>query len=123
MKPQVQTAVAQPEVKLQQKNVAPCSCPCQHQTKANDWRNHPFAPFPQPHFDDPAVDAVGSKLLKVRSKKKKKRVEGLIIKPSVRDHGLSTLRIVENEERQQKRVDESPPCNPTNAASWLVASY
>ncbi len=68
-----------------------------------------------PHPDDPTVDAVGSKLLEVRSKKKKKQVEGLVIKPSVRDHGLSTLGIVELEEWQQRRVDESPPCNPMNA--------
>ena len=88
----------QSEVELKGEKVASCPGPSQNQPEADDWRNHPLAPFSPPHPDDPAVDAVGSKLLKVRSKKKKKGVEGLVIKPSVRDHGLSTLGIIENEE-------------------------
>jgi hypothetical protein len=67
-----------------------------------------------PDPDDTSLVAVGRELLKVGSEEKKKQVEGLVVEPSVRDHGLGTLGMVELEERRQKRIHEHPPCNPMN---------
>ena len=72
-------------------------------------------PFISSNPDDTALVAVRRELLKVGSKEKKKRVEGLVVEPSVQNHRLGTLGMVELEERRRKRIHERPPCNPTNA--------
>ncbi len=45
----------------------------------------------------------------------KKRLKGLVVKPSVSDERLGAPRMVQLEERQQKRIHECPPCDSTNA--------
>ncbi len=104
----------QSEVELQGEKAASCPSPCQYQTEAHKGRNHPLSTFSPPNPDDPAAVAVGSKLVEIRSKKKKKWLKWLIVKPSVSDERLGAPRMVQLEERQWKGIHESPPCNTSN---------